>query len=177
MFDLQPIIYELNKRFSIQANAQSSTNVYTLDLIDEDTGELCLRFWDTYHLEMGGLSAMGETCGLGKATGSWDYDKIRTPETPLTDEEYFYAKRDVQVIPAYLQYILKANEWVKQEDLGVRLITKTSIVRQMARHNIMPLQIREKDGKKLTVGKAFQEFCRQEAPTTYNIYALRKASR
>ena len=147
MFDLQPIIWLLNNEYKIVANAQSSTNAYTVDLVDEESDRTVLRFWDTFHLEMRGLKAMGETCGLGKASGDWDYSLTRTPETPLTDLELYYAKRDVQVIPAYLRYLLHANEWMKPEELGSRVLTKTSIVRQMARHDIAPICIGKKNGK------------------------------
>lgn len=174
MFDLQPIMHTLSKLYSIQANAQSSTNIYTLDLLDKETEQLKLRFWDTFHLEMGGLKAMGETCGIAKAVGDWDYSLVRTPETPLTDLELYYAARDVQVIPAYLQYLLKANEWLTQEELGSRVLTKTSLVRQMARHTIAPLKIDKKNGKKLTLAKAFTTTCKQELPETFGQYAMRK---
>ena len=173
MFDLQPLMEELNERYEIRANAQSSTNVYTLDLYSE--GIHVLRFWDTYHLEMGGLSAMGKTAGLSKANGDWDYSLIRTPTSTLTDLERFYAKRDVQVIPAYLRYLLHANEWMQQSDLGFRVLTKTSIVRQMARKEIERLPILKKNGKKLEVGWAFMKLCKKELPKSYQIYALRKA--
>lgn len=175
MFDLQPLMYELRQKYLIKTNAQSSTNVYVVDLYDEETDQMLLRFWDTFHLEMRGLSAMGETAGLAKASGSWDYSLVRTQETPLTDEEYYYAKRDVQVIPAYLKYLLHANEWMKQADLGVRILTKTSIVRQMARKKISNLRIMKTDGKIITVDKMFSTLCDAELPTTYSQYALRKA--
>ena len=173
MFDLQPLMETLNDKYEIKANAQSSTNVYTIDLFSE--GRHVLRFWDTYHLEMRGLAAMGETAGLPKAKGKWDYSLQRTPETRLTDLELFYAARDTQVIPAYLRYLLHANEWMRQEDLGNRVITKTSIVRQMARREIEPLQIDKKDGKKLKLGYAFLRHCKKEMPLDFNLYALRKA--
>lgn len=173
MFDLQPLMEQLNERYQIQANAQSSTNVYTLDLYSD--GNCVLRFWDTYHLEMRGLAAMGETCGIEKASGSWDYDLIRTPETPLTDMELFYARRDVQVIPAYLRYLLHANEWMQQSDLGFRVLTKTSIVRQMARHEIERLTVPKQDGSRLELRNAFMRLCKKELPKDYNRYALRKA--
>lgn len=175
MFDLHPLMEDLNRRYDIQANAQSSTNVYTVDLYEQETDNLLLRFWDTYHLEMRGLAAMGKTCGLEKAVGDWDYSLIRTPETPLTEQELYYAARDVQVIPAYLRYLLHANEWMKQSDLGNRVMTKTSIVRQMARREIAQLKINKKNGKVLTLDKAFIEQCKKELPRTYGIYALRKA--
>ena len=173
MFDLQPLMEELNERYEIKANAQSSTNVYTLDLFSDENH--VLRFWDTYHLEMRGLSAMGETCGLAKAKGDWDYTLQRTGETAITDLEYFYASRDVQVIPAYLSYLLRANEWMDQSDFGFRVITKTSIVRQMARREIERLVIPKKNGKKLELRYAFMQLCKKELPPNYTLYALRKA--
>ena len=173
MFDLQPLMEVLNERYEIHANAQSSTNVYTLDLYSE--GNHVLRFWDTYHLEMRGLAAMGETCGLAKAKGDWDYSLLRTPTTSLTDLELFYAARDVQVIPSYLRYLLHANEWMEQSDFGFRVLTKTSIVRQMARHEIERLTVPKKDGKRLELRHAFMQLCKKELPSTYNLYALRKA--
>lgn len=177
MFDLHPLMEELNERYSIQANAQSSTNVYTVDLYDKDSEQMLLRFWDTFHLEMRGLAAMGRSCGIRKASGDWDYGLVRTAETVLTEMELFYAARDVQVIPAYLRYLLRANEWMKQEDLGNRVLTKTSIVRQMAKRIIGPKKIREKeDGKCLTLRKAFMSLCREELPTTFGSYGLRRAS-
>ena len=66
MFDMQTLMFDLNCKYDMEVNAQSSTNVYTLDL--KKDGIMLLRFWDTYHLEMRGLAAMGETCGLQKQT-------------------------------------------------------------------------------------------------------------
>lgn len=175
MFDLTPLMEELDKAYDIKVNAQSSTNVYTLDLYERDTDNMLLRFWDTYHLEMRGLYAMGKTAGLPKAYGDWDYDLIRTPETQLSDEEIFYAGRDTQVIPMYLRYLLRANEWMKQDDLGNRVLTKTSIVRQMARKEIGHIYVGKKDGKKLSLDKAFIEHCKAEDAPTFEQYALRKA--
>lgn len=176
MFDLHPLMEGLNERYDIQANAQSSTNVYTLDLYEREADRLLLRFWDTFHLEMRGLAAMGRTCGIAKAVGEWDYSLVRTSETKLSDMELFYASRDVQVIPAYLRYLLRANEWMQQSDFGYRVLTKTSIVRQMAKRQIGPKMIREsEDGKCLTLRKAFMSLCRQESPHSYGSYAMRKA--
>lgn len=131
MFDMQTLMLELAQSYTIEVNAQTATSVYTLDLCMD--GNVVCRFWDTFYLEMGGLRAMGETCGLPKAVGDWDYSLVRTPETPLTEEELFYARRDVQVIPQYLQWLLRANHWLTPDMLGCRVLTKTSLVRQMAR--------------------------------------------
>ena len=69
---------------------------------------------------------MGRTCGLAKALGDWDYNLTRTPETPLTADEMHYAARDVQVIPAYLRYLIEANEWLEPDMLASTVLTKTS---------------------------------------------------
>lgn len=172
MFDLQPVIYELSKRYGIQANAQSSTHVYTLDLMEGE--DPLLRFWDTFHLEMRGLAAMGDTCGLEKAVGDWDYKLIRTPETPITAQEAHYATRDVQVIPAYLKWLLSVNEWLSAEDFARTVVTKTSLVRQQAAHEIGPLSAEGSGKRKLS--QLYLCTCAEEFPQTYNQYAIRKAS-
>lgn len=173
MFDMQSLMLELAQSYTIEVNAQTATSVYTLDLCVD--GNVVCRFWDTFYLEMGGLRAMGETCGLPKAVGDWDYSLIRTPETPLTEEELFYARRDVQVIPQYLQWLLIANHWLTSDMLGCRVLTKTSLVRQMARREIGGRRVTLQGGKKITLQRAFEMTCNQEFPKNYESYALRKA--
>ena len=176
MFDLQPLMEELDKRYDINASAQSSTNVYTVDLCSKTIGgKVLLRFWDTFHLEMRGLSAMGRTAGLPKATGDWDYNLVRTPHTQLTSSELFYARRDVEVIPAYFRFLLQSNEWMKQSDLGFTILTKTGIVRQMAKRQIGTLSIEKQDDKKITLDYSFIQLCNKCLPKSFDIYALRKA--
>lgn len=173
MFDMQTFMLELAQSYTITANAQTATSVYTLDLYVGN--DVVCRFWDTFYLEMGGLRAMGETCGLPKAVGDWDYTLPRTPETPLTEEEKFYARRDVQVIPQYLQWLLRANHWLTSDMLGCRVVTKTSLVRQMARREIGGRRVTLQGGKKITLQHAFEMTCNQEFPKNYKSYALRKA--
>lgn len=173
MFDMQTLMLELAQSYTIEVNAQTATSVYTLDLCVD--GDVVCRFWDTFYLEMGGLRAMGETCGLPKAVGDWDYTLVRTPETPLTEEELFYARRDVQVIPQYLQWLLRANHWLTPDMLGCRVLTKTSLVRQMARREIGGRRVTLQGGKKITLQRAFETTCNQEFPKNYESYALRKA--
>jgi hypothetical protein len=173
MFDMQTLMLELAQSYTIEVNAQTATSVYTLDLCVD--GDVVCRFWDTFYLEMGGLRAMGETCGLPKAVGDWDYSLVRTPETPLTEEELFYARRDVQVIPQYLQWLLRANHWLTSDMMGCRVLTKTSLVRQMARREIGGRRVMLQGGKKITLQRAFEMTCNQEFPKNYESYALRKA--
>lgn len=173
MFDMQTLMLALTQSYTISVNAQTATSVYTLDLCVD--GDVVCRFWDTFYLEMGGLRAMGETCGLPKAVGDWDYTLVRTPETPLTEAELFYARRDVQVIPQYLQWLLRANHWLTSDMLGSRVLTKTSLVRQMARREIGGRRVTLQGGKEITLQRAFEMTCNQEFPKDYTSYALRKA--
>lgn len=172
-FDLQTLQRSLSAQFDIAVNAQSSTSIYTYDLVDGDT--ILLRFWDTFFFDMRGLKELGKTAGLPKAIGDWDYSLVRTPETPLSDKELYYAGRDTQIIPAYLKYLLDSNEWMDSSDFGVRIITKTSIVRQMAKKNIGGKKITLKSGKKMTLTKLFGNLCEQEFAPDYQTYAMRKA--
>lgn len=175
MFDLGPLMHQLAEKYRMTANAQTATSAYTVDLTDETGKIVLLRFWDTFYLEMNGLKAMGEVCGVPKAVGDWDYALIRTPQTPLTDLERHYAGRDTQVIPAYLRYLLDANDWLTPDMLGCRVLTKTSLVRQMARREIGGLRYRTSKGGRQTLGNAFEMTCKQEFPRTFAQYALRKA--
>lgn len=176
MFDLKPLLYQLKQMYDIQCNAQSSTHVYTFDLIDRESGEQLLRFWDTFFMESNGLKAMGDVCGIAKATGDWDYNLIRTPSTPITDEEIFYAKRDVQVIPAFLRHTLNANPHIKEDMFGICVITKTSLVRQFAKRKIGNLKHKNAETKKTkSQFKMFELLCEKEKPKNYDQYATRKA--
>lgn len=173
LFDLQPIIYELNLRYEIEASAQSSTHAYTVDLVGDD-GKVALRFWDTYYLEMRGLAAMGRTCGIEKAVGDWDYSLTRTQDTPLSADELHYAARDVEVIPAYLRYLLESNEWLKPWMLGVRVLTKTSLVRMAGRMETGRLRYSRRGCSPISVQRQFAELCASEIAPDYVSYALRK---
>lgn len=173
MFDLQPAMHLLRQRYDMRVGAQTATSCYYVDLIKD--GAEALRFWDTFYLELNGLRAMGETCGFAKAVGDWDYSLQRTPDTPITDAEKGYAMRDVQVIPAYLRFILESNAWAKARDLGESILTKTSLVRQMARHDVYNRTYKNAAGKSVKCGWAFEKTCDQEKAPTYYQYALRKA--
>lgn len=173
MFDLQPIIYELSKKYRLRIVGQSSAKSYYVDVC-ENTGKTLLRFWDTWYLEQNGLAAMGRACGLPKATGDWDYTLIRTQETELTGEELHYAARDVQVIPEYLKWLLKTYSFLIEDDFGNTIFTSSSIVRKMADSQIgrrrFGFQARE-----VRTADYFLGICRRELPRDYDNYALRRA--
>lgn len=173
MFDLCPLMAELSARYDMEAAAQNSTHAYYIDLVED--GEPILRFWDTFYLEMRGLAAMGETCGVAKADGEWDYSLIRTPDTPLTDDELFYAGRDVEVIPAYLRYLLESNAWLAPDMFACTVLTKTSLVRQTGRNETGRLRLKREGKRAISVQAMFERLCSRELARDYTSYAYRKA--
>ena len=176
MFDLQTLLFALNAAHPMRATAQSTTNAYVVDLLAEEDSKIpLLRFWDTFHLEMHGLSAMGETVGVEKLTGDWDYDLLRTPETPLTPEELAYAAHDVHIIPAYLRYLLEANAWMSAGDLACQVMTKTSIVRTFSKREIGNLTYETQKGNRVTLLSSFLQLCTAEFWEDFDQYALQRA--
>lgn len=173
MFDLTPLMGSLSASYEMEVAAQNTTHAYYIDLMSD--GRTALRFWDTFYLEMRGLAAMGETCGLPKAEGDWDYTLVRAPDTPLTDEELFYAGRDVEVIPAYLRYLLDSNPWMEPGMLGRTVLTKTSLVRQTAKHETGRLRLEREGRRPISVQAMFERLCSRELARDYGTYALRKA--
>lgn len=80
----------------------------------------------------GGLSLkkIGEELenGLVKKTGDLDYDLIRTPETPLTEEEMGYCQGDVDVLASYIQKQIRLYKGLNHVPM-----TNTGRVRRYAR--------------------------------------------
>ena len=87
----------------------------------------------------------------------------------------YYAGRDTEVIPAYLRYLLESNEWLEPEWFGVRVLTKTSLVRQAGKQETGRLRIPREKGKPISVQAAFERLCASQLAPTYAQYALRKA--
>lgn len=63
-----------------------------------------------------------------KKVGEWDYAKIRTPLTPLTDNEYDYAAYDCLVIYEFIRYMHK-----EYGDVTKIPLTQTGRVRKVAK--------------------------------------------
>ena len=138
------------------------TSPFYIDVLKD--GQTVLRFWEVSRLCPQGLAVMGELAGLPKLDGEWDYSKYREPGSELTEEEKSYATRDTEVIQAYLQYIIKTNHFIKESDLGTRLLTQTGLVRLFGERVV---------GRKAL--RAFRAAAAQEEPETEEEYRLRKA--
>lgn len=113
---------------NVRVLAKSSAKPISFTILNEDnTPQMVI--WDSLGFSMRGLAKMGVDCGYPKLTGDWDYNLIRTPETPLTDDEVNYAKHDIYVLACWFAWFLRRNPQVQQEKLGLNIVTKTGVVR------------------------------------------------
>ena len=138
------------------------TSPFYIDVIQD--GTTVLRFWEVSRLCPQGLAVMGELAGLPKLSGEWDYSLYREPGCELTEEEKEYAVRDTEVIQRYLQYVIKTNDFIKESDLGTRLLTQTGLVRLFGERVVGRKPLRQ-----------FRAAAAQEEPEDEESYRLRKA--
>ena len=156
---LEPVLLE--KGYDLSSFGPN-TNPFYIDILKD--GQTVLRFWEVSRLCPQGLAVMGELAGLPKLDGEWDYSKYREPGTELTEEEKAYAERDTEVIQAYLNYVIKTNHFIKESDLGTRLLTQTGLVRLFGERVVGRKELR-----------AFRAAAAQEEPEDEGAYRLRKA--
>ena len=84
-----------------------------------------VEFRCSYMLTRLSLASWGKQLGVHKAVGDLDYDKLRTPLTPLTDEELHYGEMDCLVLYAGIQ------DYVKKYKMQHRIpLTQTGTVRR-----------------------------------------------
>lgn len=79
----------------------------------------------SYMLTRLSLATWGEQLGCKKLVGNLDYEKIRTPKTPLTKKELKYAERDCIVVYNGIKDYLKKYQY--QQDIP---LTQTGTVRR-----------------------------------------------
>ena len=156
---LEPVL--LDRGFELTSFGPATSPFY-IDILKDN--EVVLRFWEVSRLCPQGLAVMGELAGLPKLSGEWDYTKYREPGCELSEEEKAYAIRDTEVIQRYLQYIIKTNGFIKESDLGTRLLTQTGLVRLFGERVVGRKPLRQ-----------FRAAAAQEEPEDESTYRLRKA--
>ena len=161
-FDVVSLIPVFEERgYTLESFGPDSSPFYIDVLKGKET---VLRFWEVSTLVPQGLEVMGELAGVPKLKGSWDYGKYREPYDPLTPDEKAYAIRDTEVIQAYLLHLLKVNPFLRESDLGTRLLTQTGLVRLYGERVIGRKEVRR-----------FVSSAAREEPKTEAAYRLRKA--
>ena len=117
------------ERHECKVLAKSARKPITFSVLRDD-GSIGLVIWDTLIFTQMSLERMGQDCGYLKAVGKWDYDLVRTPQTPLSADELEYSKNDIYTLLAYLGWWLKRNPDISPDILAYNVCTKTGIVRQ-----------------------------------------------
>lgn len=147
-------------RHDVRVLAKSARKPITFTIRDE-SGKPALVIWDTLIFSQQGLERMGVDCGYSKGVGEWDYNLIRTPETPLTDSEIDYAKRDIYTLITWLGWWLRRNPDILPEKLGLNVVTKTGVVRE--RRHVRFSELKGM-GLRRRVGHYWLMRCRMEQP-------------
>lgn len=129
MHALSPLLLSWNAESGVKVTAKTPQKPITITLLDE-RGRDWLTFWDTLGFSGKGLETMGLECGFEKAVGEWDYDRVRTPETPLTDGERRYAENDVYALLTWLGWFFRREHLLDPSEAGKSLVTKTGVVRR-----------------------------------------------
>lgn len=161
-FDFVSLIPVFEERgYTLESFGPASSPFY-IDVMEGKNA--VLRFWEVSTLVPQGLEVMGELAGVPKLKGAWDYGKYREPYDPLTPDEKAYAVRDTEVIQAYLVHLLKVNPFLKESDLGTRLLTQTGLVRLYGERVVGRKEVRR-----------FVSSAAREEPKTEASYRIRKA--
>lgn len=160
-FDMWPLMGWLLSH-DVKVLAKSAAKPISFTILDED-GKPSMVLWDTLGFSMQGLAKMGAACGMPKLVGSWDYDLIRTPETPLTDDELAYARHDIYTLACWLGWWCRRNPDIEEGKLGLNVVTKTGIVREKRARLFDGLKGK---GCSYNVGRFWHYLNREQLPKT-----------
>lgn len=157
-FDIYSLSDHLNRLYlssdmDVTVLAKSPQKPVTITITRDEKPYLV--FWDTLVFSGRGLATMGQECGYHKAVGAWDYDKVRTPDTPLTDDETYYAATDCVTLLCWLGYYFRREPLLDPSLVAYRLCTKTGAVR--VKRQAMFSELKGKD-LKYTAGKYWARF-------------------
>lgn len=172
-FDMYGLSAYLDSR-NVRVLAKSCRKPISFAVLDEND-KPCLVFWDTLVFSQQSLARMGADCGYAKAVGEWDYDLIRTPETPLSKEEIEYATKDVYALIAWLAWWIRRNPDIQPGKLGINVVTKTGVVRERRKVRFSRLK-----GKhlKYSCGEYWYYLNKSQAPKTDDeLYMMFAATR
>lgn len=134
---LKPFIEELALIFDTPGGdvlALSKQSPLTITITEANNEKPLCVLWDTKRYSGGSLSAWAKRSGYYKPD-NYDYEKPRTPFTPLSSEEMFYIYNDVSIMFACLKNDLRLRDFLSEEKFARSVITKTGVVREDIRTN------------------------------------------
>lgn len=169
-FDLAPLLAELRDNLTFQFFARSSSDWVSVSGIDA-RGRERFRFIDLAALQEGGLRKCGEIAGLPKLTGSFDFSKIRSPQTPLTTEEESYLMRDVEIMPAFLNRLSRLFD-VSSHEFGRSILTVSQLSRRRARENLGCVK---RGKRRQSVESLHRSIVKRESAESEDVMLLRRS--
>lgn len=133
-------VHNLSFDFEFMQNVLRFVKVFARDKHQpmKARDEFCNEWRDSLVLSGYSLEQVGKQLdekkhpGIKKKVGDLDYDKIRTPETELTPEEWGYCVGDIEVLSAYISDELETYGSFKRIPL-----TSTGKVRQDVRNKTL----------------------------------------
>lgn len=161
---------------TVKVLAKSVRKPITFTVCDDDGGAR-LVIWDTLVFSQKSLAYMGAECGYSKLSGDWDYNLVRTCDTPLTERERAYAAHDVYALLAWMGHWCRLNPDIPPEKLGFNVVTKTGVVRQRRYLRFGHLR-GQGNGNRLSVGDYWVRQNQAESFTTDNeLYTFNACTR
>lgn len=91
-----------------------------------------IEFRCTYMLTRLSLESWGKQIGYNKRVGALDYEKVRTPLTPLTEEELLYGRDDCMVVYNGIKKYREQYGSIRNIPL-----TQTGVVRRIVKDKLM----------------------------------------
>lgn len=165
---MKPIIMVMECK--VKVAAQSPSALYYMDILDGK--KAVLRIWDVSWMEPGGLESMASMVNMPVPTLS---SSMMTPETPMRGSDKRALRMQSEIILAYLHRLLTTTDYLREDDFGYHLMTRTSLVRLMAKRKIGTLTYKGRH-RKVSLWAAFQKTAQQEDATDYRTYALRRSA-
>lgn len=136
-----------NMGYQIETSAKSTTRFLTVSI--KQGKKTLFTFFDTLALFGCSLRTLGENLGYNKLY--IDYSEIISPETKLSPENIAYNNRDTEILMVGICKSLLTRPHVELDDLGTRILTRTSIIRKGDREEprigLLPLKARDTRSK------------------------------
>lgn len=130
-FKLVVYVHNLKYDFSFykrEASLEGDFVARSRRTILKHTAQDCFEFRDSYCYTEESLDEMGEEIGIPKIKG-YDYKKVRTSYTPLTEDELQYAIRDVLILTRYYRH----EATVKHKLISELPLTITQSIKRIIR--------------------------------------------
>lgn len=146
---LRKFLTELpNMGYEVDVSAKSTTRFLTVSISQNKT--TLFTFFDTLALFGCSLRTLGENLGYDKLY--IDYTEQISPDTVLSQDNIAYNNRDTEILMVGICKSLLTRPHVTLDDLGTRILTRTSIIRKGDREEprigLLPLKARKSRSKK-----------------------------